>query len=33
MGALNGVKIVEGKGAVLGANVGHLIVINGDFVV
>ena len=32
MGVLDGVKIVEGEGAVLGVNVGHPIVTNGDFV-
>jgi len=30
MGVLNGVEIVEGEGAVLGVNVGHLIVTSGD---
>ena len=29
MGVLDGVEIVEGKGAVLGVNVGHAIVTNG----
>ena len=32
MGVLNGVVIVEGKWAVLGVNLGHLIVTNGDSV-
>jgi len=32
MGVLDGVEIIEGKGAVLGVNVGHPIVTNGDFV-
>jgi len=32
IGVLDGVEIVEGEGAVLGVNVGHPIVINGDFV-
>jgi len=32
IGVLTGVVIVEGEGAVLGVNLGHLIVTNGDFV-
>jgi len=32
MSVLDGVEIVEEKGAVLGVNVGHPIVTNGDFV-
>jgi len=32
MGVLHGMEIVEREGAVLGINVGHPIVINGDFV-
>jgi len=31
MGVLDGVEIVVGKGAVLGVNVGHAVVINGNF--
>jgi len=31
MGVLDGVEIVEGKGAVLGVNVGHPTVTNGGF--
>jgi len=31
MGVLDGVVIVKGKGAVLGVNLGHPIVTNGDF--
>ena len=31
MGVLDGVVIVEGEGAVLGSNLGHPIVTNGDF--
>jgi len=31
-GVLDGVEIVEWEGAVLGVNVAHLIVTNGDFV-
>jgi len=31
MGVLDGVVIVEGKGAVLGLNLGHPIVTNEDF--
>jgi len=33
MGVLNGVKIFEREGAVLGVNVGHPTATNGDFVV
>jgi len=33
MGVLDGVVIVKGEGAVLGVNLGHPIVTNGDFVV
>ena len=32
MGVLDGVKIVEGEGEVLGINVGHPTLTNGDFV-
>jgi len=32
MGVLDGVEIVEGEGAVLGVNVWHPIVTDGDFV-
>ena len=32
IGVLTGVVIVEGEGAVLGVNLGRLIVTNGDFV-
>jgi len=32
IGALDGVEIVDGKGAVWGINAGHPIVINGNFV-
>jgi len=32
MGVLDGMEIVEWEGAVLRVNVGHRIVINGDFV-
>jgi len=31
MGVLDGVMIIEGEGAVLGVNLGHPIVTNGDF--
>jgi len=31
-GVLDGVVIIEGEGAVLGANFGHPIVTNGEFV-
>jgi len=33
IGVLDAVEIVEGEGAVLGVNMGHPIVTNGDFVV
>jgi len=33
MGALDGVVIVEGEGAVLDVNLGHPTVTNGDFIV
>ena len=32
MGALDGIEIVKGEGAVLMANIGHPIVTHGDFV-
>jgi len=32
MAVLDGLVIVEGEGAVFGVNLGHPIVINGDFV-
>jgi len=32
MGVLDGVEIVKGEGAVLGVNLGHPVVSNGDFV-
>jgi len=31
MGVLDGVVIVEGEGAVLGVNLGHSTVTNGDY--
>jgi len=31
MDVLDGVMIIEGEGTVLGVNLGHLIVTNGDF--
>jgi len=31
MGVLDGVVIIEGKGAVLGVNLGHPTVTNGDY--
>ena len=32
MGVLNEVEIAQGQGAILGVNLGHPIVISGDFV-
>jgi len=32
MGALDGIEIVKGEGAVFGVNVGHPILTNGNFV-